>query len=97
MLLAILMLPGVASVVLIKSMRSEDRKLKLLTEQGSVDSHSPKALEELREWVQTNSNDPYAPDARRRYNECVRTLKEIDEPYYDWSAEQIEKLEMIEE
>ncbi|QFU84766.1 hypothetical protein [Natronorubrum aibiense] len=97
MFLAILALPGVASVVLIRSLRTEERKLELLREQGSIDSYSPRALQELREWIQAHPNDPYAPEARQRYNECVRTLREVDEPYYDWSVEQIEKLETIEE
>ncbi|QRV13929.1 hypothetical protein [Haloterrigena salifodinae] len=97
MLLAILALPGVAGAILIRSLRTEDRKLELLREQGNIDSYPPRALQELREWVQTNPNDPYAPEARQRYNECVRSLREIDEPYYDWSAEQIEALETIEE
>jgi hypothetical protein len=95
MLLAILVLPGVATVVLVTSLRTEERKLALLREQEDIDSYSPRALRELREWIQTNPNDPYAADARRRYNECVRTLREVDEPYYDWSAEQIADLETI--
>lgn len=97
MLIAILVLPGVASVILVRSLRTEDRKLELLREQGSVDSYSPRTLRELREWIQAHPNDPHALDARRQYNECVRALREIDEPYYDWSAKQIKKLEMIEE
>lgn len=97
MLLAILALPGVASVVLVRSLRTEGRKLTLLREQGNLDSYSPQALKELREWIQTNPNNPYVADARQRYNECVRTLREIDDPYYDWSDEQIEELEVIEE
>lgn len=97
MLLAILALPGVASVVLVRSLRTEGRKLTLLREQGNLDSYSPQALKELREWIQTNPNNPYVSDARQRYNECVRTLREIDDPYYDWSDEQIKELEIIEE
>lgn len=97
MLLALIMLPGVATVVLVKSLRSEERKLELLNKQGNVDSYSPRALEELREWVQTHPNDPYTSVARQRYNECVQTLKEIDEPYYEWSTEEIEQLEVIDE
>ncbi|WP_323174417.1 hypothetical protein [Natrialba sp. PRR66] len=97
MLLAILALPGVASVVLVRSLRTEGRKLTLLREQGNLDSYSPQALKELREWIQANPNNPYVADARQRYNECVRTLREIENPYYDWSDEQIEELEVIEE
>lgn len=97
MIVAILALPGVASAILLKSLRTEERKLRLLKEQGNIDSYPPRALRELREWIQENPNDPYAPEARQRYNECVRSLREIDEPYYDWSAEEIENLETIEE
>ncbi|WP_089827899.1 hypothetical protein [Halogranum amylolyticum] len=97
MLLAILVLPGVATVALVKSLRSEERKLELLREQGRIDSYSPRALGELREWVQAHPNDPYATVARQRYNECVRTLREIDEPYYDWSPEEIDQLEVLDE
>ncbi|KAA9399877.1 hypothetical protein Har1130_01990 [Haloarcula sp. CBA1130] len=27
-----------------------------------------------------------------RYNDCIDTLREIDEPFYDWSEQQIEEL-----
>jgi len=97
LLLAILVLPGVATVVLVRSLRTEERKLTLIREQGSIDSYSPRALQELREWIHANPNDPYVSEARDRYNECVRTLRENDDPYYDWSPEQIETLETIEE
>lgn len=97
LLLAILVLPGVATVVLVRSLRTEERKLTLIREQGGIDSYSPRALQELREWIHANPNDPYVSEARDRYNECVRTLRENDDPYYDWSPEQIETLETIEE
>lgn len=97
MIASIILLPGVASAILIRSLRSEERKLELLDSQGKVDSYSPRALRELGEWIEANPNDPYAPEARERYNECVRSLREIDEPYYDWSDEQIAGLETIEE
>lgn len=97
MLAAIVVLPGVASVALVKSLRSEERKLVLLREQGHIDGYSPRALADLREWIQTHPNDPYASVARQRYNECVETLHDIDEPYYDWSDEEIDQLETIDE
>lgn len=97
MIVAIILLPGVASAILIKSLRSEERKLELLRDQETIDSYSPRALADLREWIEAHPNDQYADEARQRYNECVRTLREIDEPYYDWSDEQIEDLETIEE
>jgi hypothetical protein len=97
MLFAIVVLPGVATAVLVRSLRTEERKLALIRKQGRIDSYSPRALDELRDWIHANPNDPYVDEARERYNECVRTLRENDEPYYDWSADQIESLETIEE
>lgn len=97
MLAAITMLPGIASVALVKSLRSEERKLKLLKKQDRVDSYSPRALAELREWIEMHPDDPYAATARKRHNECVEALNEIEEPYYDWSDEEISQLELIEE
>ncbi|ELZ84618.1 hypothetical protein C453_11406 [Haloferax elongans ATCC BAA-1513] len=95
MAIAIVALPGVASVALVKSLRSEERKLSLLKKQDKVDSYSPRALAELRDWVEAHPNDPYAPVARERYNECVETLREVEEPYYDWSPEEIDQLDRL--
>ncbi|AFK21110.1 hypothetical protein E6P09_18245 (plasmid) [Haloferax mediterranei ATCC 33500] len=95
MILTIIVLPGVASVVLVKSLRSEERKLTLLKEQDQIDSYSPRALADLREWIEKHPDDPYTPVARDRYNECVETLREIEEPYYDWSEAEINQLQTI--
>jgi hypothetical protein len=94
---SIVLLPGVATLVLIRSLRTEDRKLALLQAQDNIDSYSPKALRDLRKWIEANPHDPRAPEARARYNECVRTLREIDEPYYEWAEQQIDALETIDE
>src|SRR5699024_4518907 len=75
---------------LVRTLRDEDRKLDLLDEQGRIDTYSPAALAELREWIHANPDDEYAPEARERYNDCVETLREIDEPFYDWSDSEIE-------
>lgn len=93
----LVLVPGIASLILIRSLRTEDRKLELLQSQERIDSYSPQALRELREWIQSHPNHPQTAQARQRYNECVRTLREIDEPYYDWSQEQIGELELLEE
>jgi len=97
LLISLLVVPGVALVVLVRSLRTEDRKLELLTEQDAIDEYSPRALADLRQWIRAHPDDPYADVARSRYDECVRTLREIDEPYYDWSEDQIAELELFEE
>jgi len=97
LLVSAVALPGVASAVLVRSLRTEERKLRLLKDQDNIDSYSPRAMADLREWIRNNPDDSFAPEARERYNECVRTLREVDEPYYDWSEEQIADLETVEE
>ncbi|WP_254535831.1 hypothetical protein [Halomarina litorea] len=95
MLVTLLVVPGVATAALVRSLRSEERKLELLRKQDNIDSYSPRALADLREWIRANPGDPYAPVARERHNECVRSLREIEEPYYDWSEEEIRELETL--
>ena len=46
---------------LFRTLRDEDRKLELLTEQGKIDTYSPQALAELREWIRTHPDDEYGP------------------------------------
>ncbi|NKE37842.1 hypothetical protein GWG54_18965 [Natronococcus sp. JC468] len=86
---------GVASWALVRTMRQESRKVELLEGQDRIDTYSPTALAELREWIQNNHDDPLVDDARRRHNECVETLEGTDRRFYDWSDEEVERLERI--
>lgn len=86
---------GVGTWAIVRSLSDEERKLRLVRDQGRIDTYSPKALRELREWVEANPNDSLAAEGRKRHNECVDALREIDEPFYDWSDEEIESLERI--
>lgn len=89
--IAILWVPALWA--LYRTLQDEDRKLALLDEQGEIDTYSPQALAELRNWIRSHPDDEYAPEARERYNDCVETLHEIDESFYDWSESEIEDLE----
>jgi hypothetical protein len=95
MLLIVAVLWGGGTAAIWKSMHDEDRKLTLIRDQGKVDTYSPQSMADLRQWVEANPADPYAEEARERYNDCVDTLREIDEPFYDWSEQQIEELERL--
>lgn len=86
---------GVATWALVRTLRQEDRKVDLLDHQDRIDTYSPKALADLREWIDANPNDPLADDARRAYNECVETLRSVDRYYYDWSDDEIDDLERV--
>jgi len=83
---------GIAVWALYRSLSDEDRKLDLIDEQGEIDTYSPQALSELREWVTTHPEDPLVGEARDRYNECVEILQRVDETFYDWSEDEIESL-----
>lgn len=95
MLTMIAALWGVALVALRKTLSKEDKKAELIGRQGAIESYSPRALSELREWIENHPNDPYHEIAVQRYNECVETLEEIDEPFYDWNDSQISDLEKL--
>lgn len=92
----VVVLWGVATWALFRTLRDEDRKLDLLDEQGAIDTYSPESLRELRAWIEDNPDDPMVAEARERYNDCVETLRSIDEPFYEeWSEGEVEDLEPL--
>ncbi|APW97755.1 hypothetical protein CHINAEXTREME_08180 [Halobiforma lacisalsi AJ5] len=86
---------GVASWALVRTLRQESRKVEILEHQDRMDTYSPRALEQLREWIRSNPNDPLVDRAREQYNECVDALEETDRQFYDWSEEEIRSLERL--
>lgn len=95
MLFTILAFWGLAIWALVRTLGQEDRKVEMLEHQDRIDTYSPKALTDLREFIENNPEDPYVEDARRRYNECVETLETMDRYFYDWSDEEIDRLERL--
>ncbi|MEY7852221.1 hypothetical protein AB7C87_23810 [Natrarchaeobius sp. A-rgal3] len=86
---------GIAIWALVRTLRQEGRKVEILEHQDRMDTYSPRSLAELREWLEENPDDPLADDARTQYNECVEVLRQTDRHYYDWSDEQIDRLETV--
>jgi hypothetical protein len=86
---------GISLWALVRTLRQEDRKVEILEHQDRMDTYSPKALAELREWIEANPNDRLADDARCQHNECVEVLRETDRHFYDWSPEEIDRLERV--
>lgn len=86
---------GVASWALVKTLRQEGRKVEMLEDQDKLDTYSPEALAELREWIKKNPEDPVVDRARRQYNDCVDALEQTDHYFYDWSDREIENLERL--
>jgi hypothetical protein len=88
---------GVSIWALFYTLRQEDAKLALFETEGDLDSYSPRALHDLRRWVEAHP-DPTHPDvqtARSLYNDCVDTLKATDRHFYDWSAAEVERLDAL--
>ena len=95
MIIAIVAFFGIGGWSLIRTLRQDDRKMKLIDKQERIETYSPKALEDLRTWIENNPGDPYADDAKAKYNDCVEALKEQPEQFYDWSDQEIESLEKL--
>ena len=91
--IAVLWVP--ATWALYRSLTDEDRKLELLDQQGEIDTYSPRALSELREWIESNPEDPLAGEARERHNDCVEILRRVDGTFYDWSESEVQSLEKL--
>ncbi len=92
---AVVMFWGIASWALVRTLRQEERKVSLLERQGGMDTYSPKALEELRTFIEENPEDPYVDDAKQKYNRCVENLRSVEEYYYDWSDAEVDALESL--
>ena len=95
MIAMIIVLWGVALVAFYKTLSDEDRKSELIKEQGEIETYSPRALAELKTWIENNPNDPYNEIAVDRYNECVDALDSIEETFYDWSQSEIDSFEKM--
>ena len=88
---------GVTLWTLVYTLRQEDKKLALFQTEGHLDTYSPRALRDLRAWIEAHPN-PDAPDvqeARAAHNDCVETLKTTDRHFYDWAEADIEQLDTL--
>jgi hypothetical protein len=84
---------GVSLWLLVYTLRQEERKMRILQEQGALDTHAPAALDDLRAWILAHPDDPAAETARARYRECAEALRSTDEHFYAWSDADIRALE----
>ncbi len=97
MLFCVVAFFGVSIWVLVYTLWQEDTKLALFKTEGDLDTYSPRALRDLRRWIEIQP-DPPPPDvneARALYNDCVETLKTTDRHFYEWSAAEIERLDPL--
>ena len=52
MLSSIALLWGVGGWAMYRTLTDEDRKLELINRQGTIDTYSPRALQDLRNWIE---------------------------------------------
>jgi hypothetical protein len=95
MIFSILAFFGVSVWAIVYSLFQEERKLTLLRSEEAIDTHAPAALRELRAWIDAHPGDPDLNEARQTYRDCVEALRSTDRHFYDWSAEDIERLESV--
>lgn len=97
MLFCILAFFGVSIWTLVYTLWQEEEKLELLESEGDLDTYSPRALRDLRRWIQAHP-EPNHPDvklARTLYNDCVETLQTTHRHFYDWSDAEISELDTV--
>lgn len=97
MIFCVLAFFGVSIWVLVYTLWQEEKKLALFETEGDLDTYSPRALRDLRRWIEAHParNDPDVDEARALYNDCVETLKTTDRHFYEWSASEIERLDTL--
>ena len=97
MLFCVLAFFGVAIWALVYTLWQEEKKLALFETEGDLDTYSPRALRDLRRWIEAHPDptDPDVEEARTLYNDCVDTLKTTDRHFYDWSPAEIERLDSL--
>lgn len=88
---------GVSIWALVYSLLQEERKMNILKEEDALDTYSPTSLQDLKAWIEAHPdpNSPAVIEGREAYRECVDALRSTDQHFYDWSREEIERLEPL--
>lgn len=95
MIFTILVFFGVATWALVYSLRQEEEKMQILRAEGTLDTHSPAALRDLRAWIESHPGDPDVDEAREVHDECVEILKTTNRHFYEWSEADIHALRQL--
>jgi len=67
----------------------------ILETEGEIDTHPPRALGDLRSWIQAHPDDPDVDTARETYRSCVDALQSTDRHFYNWTEAEIKRLEPL--
>jgi hypothetical protein len=81
------------------SLFQEERKMKILNQEGALDTYSPRALRDLNDWLHAHP-DPDSPavqEGLEAYRKCVKALRSNTQYFYDWTDDDIDRLETLSE
>jgi hypothetical protein len=92
---SILVFFGVSLWAVVQSLLQEETKMQILRSENALDPYSPRALRDLRAWVEDHPNDPEADIARTRYRDCCEALRSANRHFYDWSRADVDQLESL--
>ena len=84
MLGSIAALWGVATVTLVHSMRQEERKRALIEAQGGFEPLSPRAVNDIEDWLARHPGDDGAPEMRELLQQQRDALQQYAQTLYDW-------------
>ncbi|MGC3872204.1 hypothetical protein ACPF7Z_02905 [Halomonas sp. GXIMD04776] len=84
MIASIIALWGVASWALVYSMRQEERKLRLIKEQGDFEPYSPRAFRDLERWIERHDTSEHAQEMQGVREEQREALHRCRRHFYDW-------------
>ncbi|MFO8098078.1 MAG: hypothetical protein R6T83_00470 [Salinibacter sp.] len=93
MLFSIVVFFGTSTWAMVYSIVQEERKMRILRDEGALDTHSPRALQDLSAWLEAHSESGTADavEARRAYDACVDALRSTDRHFYNWSDEDLRR------
>jgi len=92
---SILVFFGGSVWAVVQSLVQEEQKMQILRTQNELDPYSPRALRDLRAWIDRHAHDPDIDEARARYRECREALRSTDRHFYGWSTADIDRLEPL--
>lgn len=95
MMFSILVFFGVSVYALVYTLWQEEQKMQILQTEDTIDTHSPRALADLKAWIDAHADDADVDTARATYRNCVEALRSTNRHFYDWSSADINRLESL--
>lgn len=89
MIASIIALWGIASWAFVFTLRSEEKKQRLIREQGSYEPFSPRAFADLEHWIKQHPDAGHTSEIQTVRRRQVEALNTNTAHLYDWSKKDI--------